>query len=68
MNSAKNTDARALIDRLGGSAELSRKTGYTVQRINNWKVRGIPADAKIRFPDLFWPSSGHSSKAAKQAA
>lgn len=67
MSKAKDAVACALIDSLGGPAELSRKTGFTVQRINNWKVRGIPSSAKIKFPDLFWHcASGSKSKGAKR--
>jgi hypothetical protein len=50
------TDAD-LIDQLGGPAkvcELLRipKAGG-VQRVQNWKVRGIPARVKLERPDLF---------------
>lgn len=55
MSGSKDTSAEQLIERAGGSAALSRLTGYSVQRINNWKQRGIPAAAKVRFPHLFWP-------------
>jgi hypothetical protein len=33
-----------VIDALGGSAKVATDLGYTVQRVNNWKRRGIPAD------------------------
>jgi hypothetical protein len=55
MNASKNEDACALIDRLGGPVEISRRTGFSVQRINNWKVRGIPASVRVQRPDVFWP-------------
>jgi hypothetical protein len=50
-------DAR-LIDQLGGPAKLAEQLGYDkasggVQRIQNWKKRGIPASVKLAHPDLF---------------
>ena len=41
------------IEHLGGSAKVARKLGYTVQRVQNWKERGIPAKVKLARPDLF---------------
>jgi hypothetical protein len=51
-----------LIDQLGGPAkvcELLRipKAGG-VQRVQNWKVRGIPARVKLERPDLFLHAHG----------
>lgn len=49
-----NLDAdNALISELGGVAELARLLDYTIQRVQNWKTRGIPAEEKIKRPDLF---------------
>lgn len=48
----------ALIDRLGGPAEVARLLGYGhggTQRVHNWKQRGIPAAVKLARPDLFLP-------------
>lgn len=46
-----------LIDRLGGPSRLAAELGYEkaggVQRVQNWKVRGIPARVKLQRPDLF---------------
>lgn len=46
-----------LIDLLGGSTRLAERLGYIkaggVQRVQNWKVRGIPARVKLERPDLF---------------
>jgi hypothetical protein len=46
-----------LIDDLGGPAALAERLGYPkhngVQRVQNWKVRGIPARVKLDRPDLF---------------
>jgi hypothetical protein len=47
---------RALIDRLGGPSKLAALLGYGpngVQRISNWKVRGIPARVKLEHPRIF---------------
>lgn len=46
-----------LIDLLGGPTRLAERLGYVkaggVQRVQNWKVRGIPARVKLERPDLF---------------
>ena len=48
----------AVIDRLGGSAEVARKLGYDpsaggVQRVQNWKMRGIPELVRLKNPSIF---------------
>lgn len=50
-----------LIDRLGGAAKLAAKLGYDpnsggVQRVHNWKSRGIPPRVRLEHPDVFAPS------------
>ncbi len=46
-----------LIERLGGAAEVARLLGYSekggAQRVHNWKTRGIPAEVKLQWPELF---------------
>lgn len=46
-----------LIERLGGSSALARRLGYPllggVQRVQNWKRRGIPPRVKLEWPELF---------------
>lgn len=46
-----------LIDKLGGPAELARKLGYqeegAIQRVQNWKTRGIPPRVRLENPVLF---------------
>lgn len=47
-----------IIDDLGGASKLAELLGYDkthggVQRIQNWKTRGIPSSVKIEHPDLF---------------
>ena len=56
MKSEIEKDAQ-LIELLGGPAKIARMLGYSadigVQRVNNWRSRGIPAKVKISRPDLF---------------
>jgi hypothetical protein len=52
---------RQLIEQHGGPARLAEKLGYDkvnggVQRVQNWKARGIPSSEKLDRPDLFWVS------------
>ena len=46
-----------LIDALGGATRVCEMLGYSklggVQRVHNWKLRGIPAAVKLERPDLF---------------
>jgi hypothetical protein len=42
-----------LIDDLGGSTKLAARLGYSVQRVENWKKRGIPAQVRLDHPDVF---------------
>ena len=42
-----------LIDGLGGSTKLAARLGYSVQRVENWKKRGIPAQVRLDHPDVF---------------
>lgn len=48
---------RALIDSLGGVTKVAKLLGYAspggVQRVHNWKMRGIPAAVKLERPDIF---------------
>lgn len=47
------TNDKETIEHLGNSAHVARELGYTVQRVQNWKKRGIPAKVKLARPDLF---------------
>jgi hypothetical protein len=54
-----------LIDRLGGSTKTAQRLGLDtkaggVQRVQNWKVRGIPELLRYQRPDVF----GNQQKAA----
>lgn len=50
-------DDSKLIDHLGGPAKVARLLGYSnaggVQRVQNWKSRGIPPKVRLERPDLF---------------
>jgi hypothetical protein len=51
-------NAKTLIDRLGGPAKLAQKLGLSdrpgqIQRISNWKKRGIPARVMLALADVF---------------
>lgn len=65
---APNLEAdNALISDLGGVAELARVLGYSMQRVQNWKTRGIPAEEKLARPDLFLRDLTRAKKARKTA-
>lgn len=51
MNNAKQD--QALIAALGGPSKVAEQLGFTVQRVQNWLSRGIPARVKLDRPDLF---------------
>lgn len=62
------TSDKELIESLGGSAKLAARLGYSVQRVENWKARGIPAQVRLDHPDVFpLPRARHRVKAAAQA-
>jgi hypothetical protein len=48
---------KALIESLGGARELVKLLKWDsnggLQRINNWKARGIPPAIKIQYPKIF---------------
>jgi hypothetical protein len=56
MDSQIKKDAE-LIEQLGGPTKLAQILGYEmpigVQRVSNWRTRGIPAKVKVDRPDLF---------------
>lgn len=52
------TNDAQLIEQLGGPAALAKRLGYDktnggVQRVQNWKKRGIPSAVKLEHPDVF---------------
>lgn len=56
---------REIIDRLGGTTKVAELICYKVQRVQNWKERGIPSAEKLKFPHLFLNTNIHTSKGAK---
>jgi hypothetical protein len=41
------------------AVKVAERLGWTkdgsVQRVQNWKSRGIPSEVKLKHPDLFLP-------------
>ena len=61
----------ALIVNLGGPAKVARLLNLEdggVQRIQNWKFRGIPAAMKLHHPELFLPNGLGTAPQAEAAA
>lgn len=57
MESDLHPDA-TIIDRLGGPTTVAELMGLggvrgAVQRVSNWKRRGIPPSVRLGFPGLF---------------
>jgi hypothetical protein len=48
---------KEIIEYYGGSTKLARKLGllshHDAIKVNQWKVRGIPARIKLQFPEVF---------------
>lgn len=68
---AKKTAVHAdwqIIQSLGGPAKVAELLGYDkrggIQRVHNWRVRGIPPSVKIAFPALFLREITHSQDAS----
>lgn len=53
---------KQLIESLGGAAKVAGQLGYSVQRVQNWKERGIPAQVKLDHPELFLTGSGQMNR------
>lgn len=57
-----------LIRSLGGSTRVAEllgldKTAGGVQRVHNWKKRGIPAQVKLNHPQIFLAAHRTEAKA-----
>lgn len=67
---SKYHEDAALIDLLGGPTVLARALGFDsrigVQRVQNWKYRGIPEIERLRNPEVFTPPANddHQAEAA----
>lgn len=44
---------RETIVNLGGPAKVADLLGFSIQRVQNWMVRGIPAKVKVDYPEHF---------------
>lgn len=59
MDDATDHPDWALVTALGGPVKVAEMLGYAkyggVQRVQNWKTRGIPPAVKLERPDLFLP-------------
>lgn len=53
MNNRSNLTDQQLIEFHGGVALLAKKLNYQLQRVQNWKTRGIPSSEKLAHPELF---------------
>ena len=77
MMSMKSADRKqveadcALIRSLGGPTQLAKLLGYdkpgSVQRVQNWTVRGIPPAVKLAYPHLFLASAKRKVKQTAEA-
>ncbi len=63
---------RARIDALGGCTKVADLLGLPkqggAQRVSNWKSRGIPADVKLAYPEIFLVNMPHPSASRPPAA
>lgn len=67
----KHADA-ALIEALGGPAEVARKLDLDpanggVQRVHNWTLRGIPPAVRLAHMELFGPAPAPAPEAQDAA-
>ena len=58
-----------VIDALGGPAKVAELLNYDkaaggVQRVHNWRTRGIPSHVKVARPDLFMVTGPKQPEAA----
>lgn len=47
------TKFQEIIRKHGGSTALANRLGCSPQVINNWRNRGVPPAAILKFPDIF---------------
>jgi hypothetical protein len=52
-----------LIEALGGTTKVAARLGYSVQRVQNWKERGIPAQVRLDHPGVFPAPPRHQDAA-----
>lgn len=44
---------KLIIENLGGATKVAELLNIKVQRVQNWKDRGIPSKMKLEYPHLF---------------
>lgn len=44
---------KELIEQLGGATKVATILKCSVQRVQNWKERGIPPQVRLDHPDMF---------------
>ena len=57
---------KEIIDSLGGSTKVAARLGRSVQCVQNWKKRGIPARIRLNHPDVFPMPAPSDQAPAKQ--
>lgn len=60
--------AQPVFDAHGGPSALAKLLKYKVQRVSNWRGRGIPALEVALRPDLFAPALDAAREQEKEAA
>ncbi len=70
MESSEHPDW-ALVTGLGGPTKVADLLGLPkdggVQRVQNWKFRGIPSAVKVEWPDLFMKAAAARASTAQAA-
>lgn len=66
-----NEDSK-LIDALGGPAKVAELLGYSkldggVQRVHNWRTRGIPSKVRLEHANVFAAASRQQATAATES-
>lgn len=51
-----------LVLKHGGTSRVAEMLGYKLQRVQNWKLRGVPSKVKLARPDLFQPRRSKREK------
>lgn len=46
-----------IIEKLGGVKAISQALGYKYNAVQHWTKRGIPAHAKVKYPQYFMPAT-----------
>lgn len=62
-----------MIDLMGGPAKLAAELGFDplkggVQRVHNWRTRGIPAAVRLEHRETFMAAQAKAAQAAPTAS